>query len=148
MSSKIPDPLNPNSPFDPNDPNNPPGAVGKDDAGNFLDASGAVLKRNQPLPPLEGTTPLDLALQKAAADAKANANIIDSAVIVINGIQKQIDIAVQTALNMGATPRQLAAINAVNDAIEAATAHLASAIPSGTSAAETPAGQPSAKPLV
>ena len=75
---------------------------------------------------------LDDAIAKAASDASANSSVIDSAVIVLNGIQAQIDAAVAAALAAGATPAELASVTAVSDALEANTAKLAAAIPANT----------------
>lgn len=86
---------------------------------------------------------LDTLLAQATTDAANNANVVDSAIIIINGIQAGIDAAVATALAAGATPAELQAITDLNTKIESETASLSAAVASRTPVAATPAGKAS-----
>lgn len=84
-------------------------------------------------------TNLDAGLATVQADVTAEDSIIDGAVTLIQGIGGQISAAVAAALAAGATPTQLAALNALKADVEAKTAVLAAAVVAGTPGAPTPA---------
>ncbi len=62
------------------------------------------------------------------AQATATEGVIDSAVVVINGIQARIDAAVTAALNNGATAAQLAPVVQVSTDLKTKSDALAGAI--------------------
>ena len=66
------------------------------------------------------------------AQATANEQVEDSAVVVINGIKAQIDAAVQAALAGGATAAQLAPITQVSTDLKTHADALAAAVAANT----------------
>jgi hypothetical protein len=80
-------------------------------------------------------TALDTALAALAAQTEANTSAIASAEMVIGGIAGQVKAAVDAALAAGATPAQLAAVQALSDKLKTDDAGLAAAIAANTPAA-------------
>ncbi len=83
---------------------------------------------------------LDTLLATATSDAEKSANVVDSAIIIINGIQAGIDAAVMAALAAGATPVELKSVTDLNTSIEAKIAELSTAVAAHTPVAGTAAG--------
>ncbi len=75
---------------------------------------------------------LDDAITNLNTQASALTNEVQSAVAYISGVPGLITAAVQQALAAGATPAQLAAINAVAAALQADVANAANSIAANT----------------
>ncbi len=71
-------------------------------------------------------------LDPLEAQIKASDDVIDSAVILINGIQTQIADAVAKALANGATAAELAPLTDLNASLKAKTDSLAAAVLANT----------------
>lgn len=71
---------------------------------------------------------LDDDITQLAAAVAAEKTVVDSAVVLINGIAAKIAAAVAAALAAGATPAQLQAITDVQTAVNAQQADLAAAV--------------------
>lgn len=74
------------------------------------------------------------AIDALAAQAKANEDVEDSAVLVLNGIAARIDAAVQAALAGGATADQLSAVTTVSSDLKTHADALAAAVAANTAA--------------
>ena len=77
---------------------------------------------------------MDEELAALEAQAKANTNAEQSAILVLNGIKAAIDKAVAAAQAAGATPAQLARLSALTTSLGSSAAPLAAAVVAGTSA--------------
>lgn len=82
------------------------------------------------------------ALDRLRADVAAENTVIDSAVIMINGISKQIHDAVDAAVAAGAKSSDVAALTALADDVEAKSAALSAAVAANTAPAPAPAPVP------
>lgn len=77
---------------------------------------------------------MDEELTALEAQVKSNTDAEQSAVQVLNGIKAAMDKAVAAAQAAGATPEQLARINALTASLGNSAAPLAAAVVAGTSA--------------
>lgn len=84
---------------------------------------------------------LDIDITALQAEVVNDTTVMGSAETLINGIAGQISAAVQAALAQGATPQQLAAVEAVTATLTANDGALAAAVAANTPGA--PAGNPS-----
>jgi hypothetical protein len=77
------------------------------------------------------------AIDQLVTDVKAEDDVIDSAVLLINGFKARLDAAVADALKGGATAAELAPLTALSSDIGSKTKALSDAV-----AANTPAATP------
>jgi hypothetical protein len=73
------------------------------------------------------------------AEVARDTTVMGSATTLINGIQARVDAAVAAATAAGATPEQLAEIQAVSDSLKTSADDLATAVTANTLKAGTPA---------
>jgi hypothetical protein len=89
----------------------------------------------------------DAAIAALQADVQAEADVVHSAVTLLNGLSAQLAAALSSAQNQGASPAQLSELNDLQHAIEASTASLAAAVAADTPApAPAPAPEPAPEP--
>lgn len=73
-------------------------------------------------------------IDQVVADVKAEHAVIDSAIVLLNGIAGRIDAAVQEALANGATEAELAPLTDLSAEVKAKTQQLADAVVANTPA--------------
>jgi hypothetical protein len=121
--------------------------------GRLHNASAALSKATRAAPqPKQGVTTmaasppstLDAQIAALTSEVTNDNTVMESATTLINGIAAQIAAAVAAAQATGATPEELASLNALEQSLNTNAANLANAVQANTPAAPTP--QPTPQP--